>query len=254
MILLAQLICFGAAIAYIKYVRDITADNAVGNKHRRKLIKRQRRHLEALAQAWNIPHILQIVEIWRAEMEFRPSPPVPIAKITAAENLEIMSIAKHGKRHFSYLFEELGWGKLWTLQIQFNRARRYAPDLIETKLEIEMTTAEEVYWVHTYYPAPCPYTMAQFLELPMGGDAGFSYIRHYGYCAITSCAAKLPAWRNCRSCQQVAGKDLEGITYATCLECDNEQHIRDLSKQRYCEYHISIFGERNEFKNWAGIE
>lgn len=211
MLFLAQLVCFGAATEYIKYEKEVTLDEEISNKARRKLVKQQKRHLQALAREWGIPHIMQIVEIWRAQFKLRPVPPTPLPFLTHQENLEIIKIANHAQCEFKYFFETFRFGKLARLQIQYHRSMRYAPD--QTTIRVE--ALQEDQWLYTHYPRYCPYTYAKFIELPIGGKIGFSYKRHYGKCQ--ECNERLRVWRNCEVCAEVARDDVDGFTYATCL-------------------------------------
>lgn len=233
------LIGFGAIAAYIKYEGEITTDMKLPKKTRKRLIKRQRKHLQSLAWIYKIPCVMQLAELWRTYVQLRPTPPPPLKFLTHMENMAIVKLANRGRQEFDFIFHEIECESARRLRIKHLRGERYRPDEIE--LRLEWGSDDFSGWRHMYWPRQCPYTLAQFLELPIGGEAGFSYIRHYGQCAVNNCAEKIPAWRNCKTCRQVAEKDVEGITYATCLECDNEQHIRDLSRQRYCNHHSTIF-------------
>lgn len=241
-----MLVCFGAIKEYIKYEGKVTLDGELTKKMRKRMIKRQKRHLQSLAREYRIPCVMQIVDIWRTYAKLRPIPPPPIKYLTHEENMEIVKLANRGRREFEFFFNEIEYGYVTRLQISYNRCIRYLPD--ETEMRLEMDTDYLSYWVYREFPQSCPYTYAKFFELPIGGKVGFSYKRHYGKCQEKWCNAKLRAWRNCRECKSIAENDIEGITYATCLECENEEHYRSLTGQRYCGWHDDV-NENNYMTN-----
>lgn len=229
------LIGFGAITAYIKYEGEITTDMELPKKTRKRLIKRQRRHLQSLARICQIPCVMQLAELWRTYVQLRPTPPPPLKFLTHTENMAIVKLANRGRRELDFIFREIECESARRLRIKHLRGERYRPDEIELRIEWGLDDLSG--WRHMYWPRPCPYTYGQFLELPIGGKAGFSYKRHYGKCQEKGCGAKLRVWRDCPYCTIMAENDADGLAYAICLECMNEEHYRSLAGQRYCIWH-----------------